>query len=100
VAVSSTTSETDVGVLIIGASPLRARDGSAGCYGWDAVRRAEYETGPDAERPTPHHTTNRLVTDPGRYFTFKAACVASGLRNGTTPGISHLSHCSSTFVWK
>src|SRR2546428_1968477 len=101
VPVSSTTSETDVGVLIIGASPLRARDGSAGRDGWDAVRRAECKTGPDARRrPAPLYTTDRLVTDHRSYFTFNAACAASSFRNGTTPGISHWSHCWSTFSWK
>ena len=90
-------SESSASVL----SSLGARDSAAGRYRCDAARRPKCTTGPDAiERPAPQCLTDRLFTDPVDYFTFNAACAASGFRNGTTPGISHLSHCSSTFVWK
>ena len=36
----------------------------------------------------------------GHYFADSAAFVASRRRNGTTAGISHFSHISSTFAWK
>src|SRR2546430_14377089 len=65
-----------------------------------AVRQPEYTTGPDAERPAPHHSTDRLVTASRRYLMFQAACAASRLRHGTAPRISHLSHCQPTLPWK
>ena len=36
----------------------------------------------------------------GGYFAASAAFVGSRRRNGTTAGISHFSHISSTFAWK
>src|SRR5712692_2105586 len=84
-----------------------ARCGPSDAPRWRDARRRRLPPAGDKRGAGPPRVPGPALRDrepaawpPTGYLASSAALVASSRRNGTTAGISHFSHISSTFFWK